>query len=192
MTTPINSDSSSAAVSNTVNGLNREIQGMQTTQVFKDDTGTRRVLLGNGPDSFSGIRVSKPGIDVYTATNPELLLNSDNPSVFNAVDSDVVSTPALSIASPGAAYDYDVATNTIAHGLSYIPAVFAFLNIGGSYVPIPYTGYVSSGAGASWITYSVQTDGTNVYIITEALTFNRAVSETEIPVKYFLLQESAN
>lgn len=193
MSTPfLTGDATNGQLASGLNDILREQQNSQITQVFKDDTGTRRVLAGRGADGFYGFKVSKEGVDVYTATNEQLIFNSDSQSIFNIIDSDTVSTPTLSIADPGAAYSYNLATTTIAHGLSYTPTIFAYIDLGGSFLPLPYTTYLTGSGGASWYTYSVQTDATNVYISVEALTFDRAVSEPAYPLKYFLLQESAN
>lgn len=75
--TPVNSSSSQAAVANTVNNLAKELESTKSVQVFKDDTGTRRVLLGRGEGGFNGLKVSQPGFDVTTAANNELVFNSD-------------------------------------------------------------------------------------------------------------------
>lgn len=70
--TPVNSGSSQAAVANTVNSLAKELESTKSVQVFKDDTGTRRVILDK-----DGLRTSEAGVDVYSATNDQLTFNSN-------------------------------------------------------------------------------------------------------------------
>lgn len=76
MAQPMNTSNSTEANYNQFNELNRQVQAMQDVQVFKDDTGTRRVLLGKGADGFYGIRVSKVNEDVYDGTDENMLFSS--------------------------------------------------------------------------------------------------------------------
>lgn len=94
-----------------------QIDNEANTKIFKDDTGMRRVLLGKGKDGFYGIRVSKPGFDVYTAADDELILTSEN-NLFKIVETGTVVVNKL-------AGDTDGGTS-VAHGLGYAPMVFAF------------------------------------------------------------------
>jgi hypothetical protein len=68
-----------------VNDINQnifELKNREVTQIFKDDTGARRVLLGKGADGFYGIKVSKANKDVYDVSDDDLLFSSsfDNES----------------------------------------------------------------------------------------------------------------
>lgn len=74
--TPVNSSSSQAAVANTINSIAQELEAMKNVQIFKDDTTTRRVLLGKGADGFYGIKVSKENSDVFSAADDDLLFSS--------------------------------------------------------------------------------------------------------------------
>jgi hypothetical protein len=53
-----------------------DLKNNEVTTVIKDDTGTRRVLLGKGADGFYGIKVSKVGNDVYSAADDDLIFSS--------------------------------------------------------------------------------------------------------------------
>lgn len=53
------------------------IENANRTNIIRDKDGTPRVLLGLERDGFSGIKVSKPGFDVTTAADPDLLISSD-------------------------------------------------------------------------------------------------------------------
>lgn len=40
------------------------LENINRTQIFKDETGTKRIILGRLPDGTYGMIVSKPNIDV--------------------------------------------------------------------------------------------------------------------------------
>lgn len=64
--TTVNSKSSQASVTNEINNINREMRQRRLVQVFKDETGTNRIIIGRLPDGTHGLVISKEGIDVYT------------------------------------------------------------------------------------------------------------------------------
>lgn len=68
-------NASQSDIINTANTAIGELNNRDSVLIFKDDVGTRRVLLGKGND-FYGIKVSKTGSDVYSATDDELLFSS--------------------------------------------------------------------------------------------------------------------
>ena len=182
--TPTNSDSSASQVTNQINGVARDLQALQTTQIFKDDTGTRRVLLGKGADGFYGLKVSQEGVDVFSAANDDLVFNSDQ-NVFKIVSSGTSIIDATS-ATAGVAI-----SNTVAHNLGYIPAFQAYYSAGGFFYQLPNsTGWGASGGVmtfTNWIFAAV--DDTNIYLY-----FIPSASGDIglFPVKYYLLQETAN
>jgi len=192
---PLSTSNSDEANWGQATDMLREIYSRETTEVYKDDTGTRRVLIGKGADGFNGIRVSKAGVDVYTASSQDLLLDSDSPSIFNSVTEGTLVIPTLVISAPGAGnYSSSVASAQVAHGLGYVPGVFAFALSGGSYFPLPFSETFGSGTAGRWLSLTVGTDGTNVYgnlqvCITGGTGYNAGGTTT---VKYFLLQEAAN
>lgn len=50
-----------------INALNQNfamLQDLTTSQTFKDETGTNRIIIGRFPNGNWGIIISKPGIDV--------------------------------------------------------------------------------------------------------------------------------
>jgi hypothetical protein len=164
----------------------REQDGKNVVQVFKDDTGTRRVLLGRGKNGFYGLKVSQPGVDVYDAEDSQLVFNSQQ-NVFKIVQ-DPTTVPITAPANT-------TNTTTIAHGLSYKPAVVAYLEAGiasGARTPLPtWTALTRDDANGfvmfeTWI--NVEVDETNIYI-----RFFNATSGAIGPlnVTIYLLQESA-
>ena len=54
------------AIAKQVNQSFRAISNETRTNVYKDDTGTDRILIGVLPDGTTGIVISKDGIDVNT------------------------------------------------------------------------------------------------------------------------------
>jgi hypothetical protein len=188
---PLSSSNSDMANYGQINDMLRELYSRDQLQIFKDDSGTRRVLLGRGANGFYGLKVSKEGFDVFTAADDELVFNS-NQNVFK-----VVGQGTVEVTSSGVA-----ATNyTIAHNLGFSPTVVAFLNsvdIGGLAnnidIPLPtwldisvngdLAGNVVFGA---WIDHAV--DDTNYYI---KIYNGTGVATDTYPVKYYLLQETAN
>ncbi len=97
-------------------------QNRQNIVVF-DDT-TNRVLIGyNTQLQLWGLFVSKPGIDVLTATADQLIFNS-NQDTFKIVKIVPIS---LTYAHTSPASEYH--QTSVAHGLSYVPAFLAFNTI---------------------------------------------------------------
>lgn len=50
-----------------VNALNQNfaaLENLTTSQTFKDETGTNRIIIGRFPNGQWGIIISKPGFDV--------------------------------------------------------------------------------------------------------------------------------
>jgi hypothetical protein len=192
--TPISSNSSGIEVSTSVNGVIRDLQGMQTTQIFKDDSGTRRVLLGKGSDGFYGLKVSQEGQDVYTADNTDLVFNSDN-NLFKIISTGEVSInvpdPFTTASSP--------LTATIPHGQSFTPSFLAYVSIPAG------SGVVGSGVltnlpamvgGSGSITAFTQAgaDDTNLYIYirnNNGTNLGGAPFGTTWTFKYYILQETA-
>ena len=173
---------------NQVNDLATEVRSKDVTQIFKDDTGTRRVLLGKGADGFYGLKVSPPGVDVYTATDAQLVFNSDQ-NIFKIVASD---TGTVTTSGHGNF------TTVIPHGLSFTPALIAYANYpSGSataYNPVPLILYNAVGGADTQlepaITATVIVDDVNVTLFVAKIT--SASFDGDYTFKYYLLQETAN
>ena len=195
MSTPIISgDAKPAQIANSLNGAIRDLQSLQTVNVFKDETGTPVVILDK-----NGLKTTAPGggIDVTTAGNEDFTFNSNN-NVFKIVQSGTNTLPdATATTGAAGAGAADVATS-VAHGLSYIPAVLAFVTSAGNYLQIPFIyGVTFSGAsgGMGVVRYSVSVDATHIYFNTEIEFWAgsaQSVNAGGLPVKYYLLQETAN
>lgn len=168
----------------------REQEGMKVTQIFKDDTGTRRVLLGKGKDGFYGLKVSQPGVDVYDAGDDELVFNSQQ-NVFKIVDTDTVD-----ISSSGAT----VTTTEIEHGLGFAPIPLAFLNgvsitdVGtGLNLPLP----TFQNLNIDTVNQVVQDRVRIIVAANDTKLFLSILNSTggavgPLTIRYYLLQETAN
>ncbi len=131
------------------------------------------------PQNFV-LKISKPGVDVRSATDAQLAFNS-NQDIFKIVLTDTL----VSIPTTG-----PTTTTTIAHNLGYIPAILAFTAVGGLYRSTPYVQMNTADGSISYYTY-VSADSVNLYITFQ---YNNAVGPigSTIPIKYYLLQETAN
>lgn len=163
-----------------------ELKNRETTEIFKDDTGIRRVLLGKGADGFYGLKVSKPTFDVYSAGDDELAFNSDQ-NVFK-----IVQTDTYNFTVDGTSSQFI----SIPHDLSFSPVIIAYISFSGNYNPLPTSLSSSSFTvlGAtyvgfqSWLSFSV--DQTNIYFNLDNP--SGAYNGSIVPIKYYLLQETAN
>lgn len=170
-----------------VNAMNQNIAQLkveENTKITKDSTGTRRVLLGSGLNDFNGLKVSQPGKDVYTATDDELVFNSDN-NLFKIVDSATIEFD-LNITIGG--------TNevSIAHGLGYVPIVIAFqISSFDSYM-LPFyaiNGYGTADAGKVAYSITCYTDDENINFYYAGYTQGTGGPVT---IRYYILQETAS
>lgn len=68
-----------------LNEWGRAISNEGLVKLYKDNTGNNRVLIGLQGNDFSGIKVSKVGTDVTTATDDDLIFSSDfnNETIIN-------------------------------------------------------------------------------------------------------------
>jgi hypothetical protein len=106
------------------------------------------------------------------------------------------------ISSPVSSNNTQVQTNlvtTIYHGLGYIPAFLAYVQLSGaSYCLMPYTAmdiFVSTINNNATRTYSVTADATNIYIIlqvTQVSTSSVNINYGGEPVKVYILREVAD
>jgi len=181
------------AVVNQVNQNIAQLKVQDTTNIFKDDSGTRRVLLGKGKDGFYGLKVSQEGTDVYDGSNEDMTFNSDN-NVFKVVGTGTLTITEATINTGGANYGTGTPVSvSVAHGLDYAPAIVAFWDNGGTYSSIPRTlmGTVSSGAFAQFHV-AISVDATNVTGSMTSFGYNVNTSQPATTIKYYLFQETAS
>lgn len=175
----VSSDNSNASNLNQINDLARTVASSERTQIFKDDAGTRRVLLGKGLNDFYGLKVSPEGQDVYDATDDQLIFNSDQ-NVFKIVDK-ITIVPTI----PGAG---TVTTTTQAHGLSYIPALVGYIIVSGAYYQLPFVSVLPA-TGVVVTSLQLSADATNVIV---TWTSPAAWVGAAPTLSIYLLQETAN
>lgn len=97
-----------------------------------------RVLIGKRGTSDYGLYVSNPGVNVVTATDDDLMFNSDAVEGFNALQTGTVSIPA-----PGNSIGFNEGTSSwISYsslGLTYPPLIL--LSKGGAAQTAPLRGF---------------------------------------------------
>lgn len=139
------------------------------------------------------VKVAKPGFDANNATDEELIFNSAQ-DVFKIVQTGNSTSPSVAVNTGGANYATFVGTTVvIPHGLSFIPVPIGVFDNGGLYIPLPFTDiWQNSSSGYTQFTIDVSADATNVYISAKAFAYNTTASVSALPVKYYLLQQTAN
>lgn len=158
--------------------------------VGRDATNLIRLLiLADGNDFV--MKVAKEGFDATNASDDELIFNS-NQNTFKIATTinGTATTPALTTG----ANTWGVVnnTNTIAHGLGFVPIPQAFINDSGLYTPLQYSFFNVAGGNPWWYTLRVRVDATNIYLVTTVVGYNISLSSGSFPVKIYLLQETAN
>lgn len=201
MTNPLTTSNSTSSNNNEVNSLIREVNQMKEVQIFKDDSGTRRVLMGRGGNGFYGFKVSQEGFDVYDATDSQLVFNSDN-NIFKIISSGTATVTAPTSGFTGTT----TITTTVAHGATGEPASIVFVEnpsqlsgvgyISPGLTQVPSTVYITN-SGAVILVSTSRVDSTNIYF---DLTYLSGGAGDIGPVvggfvwtfKYYILQETAN
>lgn len=151
------------------------------------DSSFPRVLLGNqlsGGVNFYGMKVSKEGYDVNTATDDQLVFNSSQ-NVFK-----IVSSGTIQETLPGST---GFISKSAAHGLGYTPLIIAFIPAGGSnYLTTPFLQFDST-SGINIEQTRVEVDSTNVYLKLYAPSSGSFyASGFTRQAKYYLLRETAD
>lgn len=188
-----------------LSGTTRGTQNMGGPNFVSDPANSRMLVydgvtdrvefgkIGTGPNDW-GLKVSQPNIDVRTATNSQLIFNSAQ-DTFKVVATGSIVSAALSLSNPGVgSYNSGQSLNQVAHGLSYLPGIIAFIQQGaGTYVSTPFTS-VFGGGGTAMRWYSVYAivDAQNVTLEIDATVTGQTLSFATglFTMKYFLLQES--
>jgi len=182
-----------------INEQNRLISNEDRTKIIKDASGTPRILFGEGPDQFYGMKVSQEGFDVTGAADSELVFNSSQ-NVFKIVMSGTTTIPAYTMASAGVTNTYTGSSTvvSIAHNLGYRPAVLAFIDDGTYFTPIPRSISNAGGTGGGMYTTDILVGVTSTAIEFTSSSVGYGAysfagqSIVSRPVRYYLLQETAN
>lgn len=151
------------------------------------------VNFGQQQDGSLGLRVAKTGIDVTTNTDPSQLIFNSSQDVFKIVGTGTITQTQGAFTGTVGTFQEFFGTVSILHNLSYTPVVLAFLYLGGTYVPMPYTAMNNTGAGPNWVTYAITTDSTSINFNYVGITYGATtVASSNLSAKYYLLQETAN
>lgn len=152
------------------------------TTAFKilDTSGLGIAQFGQFPNGSVALKVAKSGHDVSTATDDNLIFNS-NQDIFKIVGSGSAVIPASGTST---------STTSISHGLGYIPAYlgYVFFSLSSSYNLLPALS-INDTTGAIISFYEGWTDATTINFRVHVP--GGTVSSTT-SVKYYLLQETAN
>lgn len=194
---PPSINNSSSTNWNQVNNIAKDMAQKERVQIYKDDTGTRRVLIGKGKNGFYGVKTTPTGVDVYNATDAELTFNS-NQNVFKIVQSGLTTMSQITISGSSGTNNV-----VITHNLGYVPlviAVFEDTTYGpGEFRPwVSEPGAVTVSAGfIEMISYHNRimeaTDSTVTF--TEVYYWGSFPANNKTGpynIKYYLLQETAN
>lgn len=171
--------------------------------------------FGRFKDGTTALKIAKPNIEVATARNDQLVFNSAQ-DILKVVQTGTATVPSSGAIAPSSNSELTLVT-VVPHNLGFVPIVqiyaslATFLYTGGlfstlpSYAPLPileagsilYTppNNVQTGT-SSFISYYLwyAVDNTNLYIQTFFATSSGTgtVTSGTVPIKYYLLQETAN
>jgi|ERR1700761_670093 len=187
-----------------------------SSRIYYNSNGVPTVLLGLRTavtPNQQGLYVSQDGVDVTQATDSQLIFNS-NQDIFKIVESGNLTLPSYSLAAGQLRADLI----TIPHNLNYAPVLNAYALVNyyviqgatfvgapatistiSAYVALPYllgSGDTLKDTNISNYVISASVDATNVYfnylyITTSAGSGGTGYNFPTVPIKYYLLQESA-
>lgn len=129
------------------------------------------------------LRIAKDGFDATTTDSSNLVFNSEN-NVFK-----IVLTGTTSITAPVSGAS---STVTVTHNLGFVPIGMFYVNNSNQFVPLPWTLWgTTAGKGSGELTIYVSTvDSTT--LIFQINNWNALFAGVVYPIKYYLLQETAN
>lgn len=183
----------SESIAKQVNEWGRRISAEDRTKIIKDASGTQRILFGEGQNQFYGMKVSQSGYDVGSATDAQLIFNS-NQNVFK-----IVKIMPLSLDIPLSGGSGSFGSTTQAHGLIGTPAHQAFITVdpflaafGSGTTNGPNPTVINAISGTSVVTIAtsqVTVDATNV-IFTAYVGVIGSLT-LHFSAKVYILQETA-
>lgn len=155
-------------------------------RVISDGT-NNRILVGYDKDGFGtgndyGIKVSKPGYDVLTTGDSNIIMSS----AYNLFK--IVGTGTVSITHSASTTSIQT---TIAHGLSFVPGFACYDYNGSDYIQMPVLAFLS---GTSLdLQFEAWTNATNIvfYLYTPSTGASYGAGFT-ITARYYLTQETAS
>lgn len=157
------------------------------------DGSNDRLLIGKDSTGSYVVKVSKAGFNAFDTADANLVFNSGQ-NVFKIVSSGTLTIPGFTVTSGGAGvYAQNSSAISTAHGLGIIPMVTAVLNISPNFYPLPYVSATpGGGATALWLQIYCWSDSTTLHFGQSAMSVGLTVAIPAAPIKYYLLQETAN
>jgi hypothetical protein len=170
----------------------------QTHTWFDKTANIGRVLAGTLPDGTYGMWVSQTGVEVTKATPDKLTFNS-NQDVFKIIKIDTVTFPALGAASPpGTLYqDFTLDVNTGVSSTNPL-IINAYTLVNSSYQQLPIVETIADANAiptSGGIFYSLKASSylSDGFIHISIYGINYDISPLpSFPIKYYVLQETAN
>lgn len=185
------------AITNKVDDATGAFVSTKDATVKVNDGDTNRVAVGLLSDGTFGMKVSQDGYDVSTATDDQLVFNS-NYNMFKIVASGSVN---LGIVYTGTTVAAGTQSYTLTHNLGYAPVVMAYSTqpdanmLVTSLVALPYATFFTSGVlNGEFIatTYYTVTSTTVTFYVTHHTGTDYAPITPTWNVKYYLMRETAN
>jgi hypothetical protein len=168
------------------------------------------LLLGQNDAGNVVVKLAKPGYDVKTATNDQLILNSEQ-NVFKIVATGYITIPSYTVVISNVAGGYvgQSSVVTYAHGLGYRPGIMSFVESAtysgtdgtNSFTPVSQIAtplYLGSPGGFSVTTNNIYVENVNVIargstvVYVGGSGYGGTVTIASSLLKYYLLQESSN
>lgn len=175
-----------------------QLQNQSVTQVFRDSTGIDRIIIGKLPDGKSGLKVSKPTIDVTKASDSELVFNSEQ-NVFKIVSSGTGSVTIPGATAAANTWTSTNSTSTITHNLGYVPAAFVFLDFSATHdnsnlIALPWSYIPTTGPNSGAyinLSFYFALSTTTLTVTASNTVFGTTQATGTYFYKYYLLQETA-
>lgn len=167
-----------------------------------DRSGVPLARFGNFPDGSIALKVAKPGFDVRTATDEQLVFNSGQ-DIFKIIVAGTHTFPAISSVGANGEVDQSV---TIPHNLGFVPSYQAFAQVYNSgaavFKSFPANYYVPFGFSINFgdvLATQMNNllgsgiDAFNLYLGRAAQNGDgsNAHPASQVFVKYYILQETA-
>lgn len=173
---------------NLISTLGGEVQvdeGRGRVVIIEDN----KTLMHFGLDNQGerSIKVAKEGYDSLTATNDQLIFNS-NQNTFKVAATGVIQIPAVSSGIPGTP---NVVTTSVNTGvLSATPLIGqAYIDIAGERLSIPWHNFDDSGIANILIDSSTQVVSGEVWLYISVKAYASGILDS--PVRWYILQETA-
>lgn len=170
-----------------VNALNQNfslLENLNVIQIFKDNDGVPRVLLGRRSDEIYGLFVSKVGIDVTKATDDQLVFNS-NQNTLKIITTDTLVLTRNAGSSSASSVVPAPTTGTAFFAWGTLASVSPNLTYPLSYFSPSATGTMLWGVRAFY-----DASAGAVKFIAESYDAGTTATAQTFNIKYYLLQET--